>query len=242
MIKAVYVFLITYKYLKKYGKAVCIDGQARQSWAYEVFAVLGIKVKVTNFVPAEGPVILVANHIGYLDIPLLMATALDSVFVSKREILYWPMFGTISKKIGTIFVNRSCQNSRSHVRDEIERQLVLNKKKIVVFPAGTTSLYEERRWRKGVFEIAHKLQIPIQPVRLDYSNLRTVAYIGADFFPTHLLRLARKTDISATIEFHKPILISDIEKDFDYCRRWCSERDSDLNRSFTCKSVEVAVH
>jgi 1-acyl-sn-glycerol-3-phosphate acyltransferase len=229
MTKALRIFQITHCYLKKYRNSKVISGNIRKKWAKEVLKLLNFEIECKGNAPFDGPVIYVANHISYIDIPLLMATLTDCVFVSKKEVASWPIIGSASRKIGTIFVDRKSAKSRASARNEIEVQLNLFSRKIVVFPSGTTSISGEDFWRKGVFELAHKLNIPIVPVRISYSKLRTVAFIKNDLFFFHLLKLAMQDLILAKVELHEPIIIRNIDSDLKYCKNWCTSKKEHIN-------------
>jgi 1-acyl-sn-glycerol-3-phosphate acyltransferase len=216
------IIQLTHRYLKSQRANNVISPEIRSAWATEVISLLNFEVSTRGTAQANGTVIFVSNHISYVDIPILMMTFPDCVFLSKKEISYWPIFGSAAKKLGTIFVNRNSRLSRSRAKEAIEDQLSRKMIKLVVFPSGTTSLSNEKLWKKGIFEIAKKMGIMIQPIRINYSNLRKVAYIDNDFFPYHLVQLVKEKGIKVEIEIHKPILIQDVISDLNYCRTWCS--------------------
>ena len=54
----------------------------------------------------EGPTLFVANHVSYLDIPVI-AQCVDATFVAKAEVAGWPLFGHAAKLTRTIFIQRS---------------------------------------------------------------------------------------------------------------------------------------
>ncbi len=114
--------------------------------------------------------------------------------------------------------------------------LVQNKKKIVVFPSSTTSIYKADKWRKGVFEIAHEHNIPVIPVRLNYTPLRELAYIDNDNFMVHLFRLFSHPELRAHIEFSQPRYIenavTDCEKIKDWCEAFMDSRETESTSAF----------
>ena len=57
-----------------------------------------------NF-PLKGPVIVIANHSSWLDIAVITAVA-PVVFVAKREVATWPLFGLLARLQRTVFVDR----------------------------------------------------------------------------------------------------------------------------------------
>ena len=51
---------------------------------------LGIDLEITGAVVRDTPVLLIANHVSWLDIPVISAVAPVS-FVAKKEVASWPM-------------------------------------------------------------------------------------------------------------------------------------------------------
>lgn len=223
MKKALDVFVTTGRYLIENRHTHYIEAHKRTNWAHEILSSLNLKVESFGTIAQSKPSIYVANHIGYIDIPVLMSLIDDCVFVSKTEVSLWPILGQASRKIGTVFVKRNSKNSRHKAREEITHQLSNHQKKIIIFPSGTTSLDRDSHWNKGIFEIAHQLQIPLQPIRINYSHLRAAAYIDKDRLLSHLIKLSRLSTLSAHVEFHAPIKVHNVTKDLEYCRSWCSD-------------------
>lgn len=226
MRKALDVFVTTGRYLIEHRHTPYIEPQKRSNWAHEILDGLNLKVESVGVIASHKPTIYVANHIGYIDIPVLMSLIHDCVFVSKKEVAIWPILGQAAKKIGTVFVKRNSKDSRHKAREEIMQQLSHHQKKLIIFPSGTTSITRESHWNKGIFEIAEQLKIPLQPIRIQYSHLRAAAYIDQDRLLTHLIKLSRLGRMSAHVEFHTPMKIHDVIRDLEYCRSWCSDISS----------------
>jgi 1-acyl-sn-glycerol-3-phosphate acyltransferase len=185
-----------------------------------------LKIEVPQIPPAPalyGPAIFVCNHISYLDIPLIMNQIPEAAFVSKSEVASWPVLGLAAKRIGTVFVKREKKSSRASVRRSLVEALQLPDKKIVVFPSGTTTIHKTPYWRKGVFEIAQDLGVPVIPVRLHYTPLREAAYIDDDNFVLHLLKLAGGPGLHASLEFGAPVYVQNPVADCARIQQWCEE-------------------
>jgi len=196
-------------------------GKTTSSWGQTLLDILNVHVNVIGK-PAEQPQIMVGNHVSYLDIPLLMSRT-PTVFIAKRELAKWPVFGPGMAAAGTVFVDRSSAHSRRGVLDAIGPAVTKDKKCITIFPSGTTTLREETAWRWGVFLIAKRQNIPVQPFRISYRPLRAIAYIDDDTFFPHLWRLLGQERLEAEIEFHDPVEIKDPETDAAQWNRWASE-------------------
>ena len=219
---SVSVFTRTYDYLRISRRTGAEIEVLKSRWAAETLGSLGLELTVTGRAQEAGPVILVGNHLSYLDVPLLMSAARGLSFLAKSELRSWPVFGYGARVIGTTFVERDSDGSRASAKSAIEATLKRGRK-VVLFPAGTTCVAESRAWRWGAFEIANRLGIPIQPFRIRYTPLRQAAYIDDDFFPLHLFRLARLGKLSATLEFHVPVNVDDVNVSCEKWQAWARE-------------------
>jgi 1-acyl-sn-glycerol-3-phosphate acyltransferase len=87
--------------------------------------------------PAGGPVLLVANHISWLDI-LVMHAARHCRFVSKAEFKHWPLIGTLATGARHA-VHRARIAPRRHARGAPDGRQPARRRDLAVFPEGTTS-------------------------------------------------------------------------------------------------------
>lgn len=216
------VFWITRAYMIKARKNPNRLERLKQLWAKHQLRLLGVKVKCLGKVSQTEPLLLLGNHVSYIDILLLMATVPKISFVAKAEIEKWPIIGEACRMVGIIFVKREKKSSRSQTKQTIERELG-QKKRIVIFPSGTTAIIEKQSWRNGPFEIAKNLNISVQTFRLSYSPIRRAAYIDDDFLPTHLLSIFRNPGIKAKIEFHNETIVQNVESDRNHWQTWSQE-------------------
>jgi 1-acyl-sn-glycerol-3-phosphate acyltransferase len=113
--------------------------EARADWlhrfAARVLRGLEVEIEVEGSFPERGAVI--ANHLSYLDIPVFAALH-PCVFVSKAEVLAWPVLGWMTKMAGTVYVARgrggSAARAGGGMRAAAEAGLP-----VVFFPEGTTT-------------------------------------------------------------------------------------------------------
>lgn len=191
-------------------------------WGKEMMRILNVRVKVTGH-PSVEPMLFVGNHMSYLDIPLIMSQT-PAVFVAKKELAKWPIFGRAIRSAGGVFVDRDSAHSRKGVAEAIA-PAIQKGRQIAVFASGTTTLEEQKPWRWGAFVISKRYGIPIQPFRLNYHPRREAAYIDADFFPSHLWNLAGIPSIEAEIEFHPPVTsIGDPQAEAKKWWAWAREK------------------
>lgn len=191
-------------------------------WSLKTLKKFNVSLDVVGRVHPQRPTIFVGNHISYFDIVLLMSTIPSVSFVAKQELSHWPLFGHAARKTKTIFVKREKNKSRKEARSAI-LNAVSQQQRVAVFPSGTTTLNENKSWRHGIFEVAQQSQTLVQPFRIAYQPLRSVAYIDDDFFPTHLVRLLRLKEIQAKIEFHEPVQILNPQEQSEYWQKWTQD-------------------
>lgn len=153
-----------------------------QKWAQSMMRSFGYQVQIRGEPPPleNRPMILVGNHMSYLDIVLLMSVTRGIVFIAKKEVRSWPIIGYGAARAKTIFVDRDNKENRAQIRLQIAEQLKQHKSKVVVFPSGTTTLNENLPWKKGIFEVAIEAGLTVKAFNLDYFPRRESAYIDDD--------------------------------------------------------------
>lgn len=220
--KTSYIFfrMLVY-YFKSFQKKNNIN-LLKQKFSIEALSILGFKIQVTGLPILKNKLILVGNHISYLDILVLFSAHPESVFLAKSEVSTWPLIGSVAKKIGTVFVIRDSKHSRQNTRLQIEKLLNVKSKtlQIAAFPSGTTTLNEEKVWKKGLFEIAKNTNTHIQPFRIRYSHQRECAYIDDDQLISSLINLFRIKKKSVHFEWGQSFQVSDVEIQIEATRIW----------------------
>ncbi len=187
-----------------------------QGWGRWSLACFSIRLRTSGGLPREG-VLLVANHVSYLDIAVL-AARVDAVFVSMSELREWPFFGAMASSLGTVFLDRSRKrelvDAARQMQGWIERGYT-----VVLFPEGTNS-HGERvlEFRPSLLEPAVEGAIPVACATLGYATLsedppasQTVAWVREPF-ARHALRLASRARIDATLVFHPELQLGSDRK------------------------------
>jgi 1-acyl-sn-glycerol-3-phosphate acyltransferase len=115
-----------------------------------------------------GARVLVANHTSYLDIPLMLAAlGCDFAFVTKHELLGWPVIARITRGGGHIPVDRDRAASRAAVVARIVKTLRAGRS-VLLFPEGTFSFDEGLRpFHAGAFKCAVAAGVPVVPIALE---------------------------------------------------------------------------
>lgn len=191
----------------------------KQCWAKGVLNYLGYDISHIGEYSATGPRIYVGNHVSFLDILLLMAVNPHVSFLAKKEVKHWPILGIAATRVGTLYVDRDSKHDREKLRQQIGEQLIHNKSQLVIFPSGTTTLKEEKNWKKGIFEIAQYYQIPVQLFKIDYQPYRASAFVDDDTIVGKMSEQFGIRDKKAKVEWLESILVSHPENDAEKLRQ-----------------------
>ncbi|HTL07953.1 MAG TPA: lysophospholipid acyltransferase family protein [Chitinophagaceae bacterium] len=151
-------------------------------WADVWFLLIGLRAQKT--LQSDAPrkdqqYIFVANHISYMDIPMIVKTIRQPTrALGKAEIAKVPIFGFLYR-YGAIMVDRS--NAEARKKSVLQLKSVLRKGiSVFIFPEGTfneTGL-PLKEFYDGAFRIAIESQTPVLPVvfpdtvkRLHFSSV-----------------------------------------------------------------------
>ena len=135
-------------------------------WARLCLYVIGGRVRVEGS-PPRAPFLLVCNHLGYVDIPVLAACT-DAWFVAKMEMRSWPLVGMLCRSVGTIFIDRQLSRDVLRVNRLIE-DVLRDGYGVVLFPEGTsTQGFEVRRFRTSLLDYPARSGTPVHAAALTY--------------------------------------------------------------------------
>ncbi len=181
-------------------------------WSRLLCFICGLKVYVHGQKP-ESPVFLVANHVSWLDIPIIHSLMLAG-FVAKSEIKYWPILGWLTMAGDTLFLKRGNAESRKGVINEIKKRLTSGRS-VAVFPEGTvTDGSHLRTFHRQLVHAAVETQTPILPVAIkflktDGTRNDQVGFLNDEFFLTHVWRILSLPN--SIVEIHCGQLVTDFE-------------------------------
>jgi 1-acyl-sn-glycerol-3-phosphate acyltransferase len=158
------------------------------AWLTHGVAILGVRVLARGR-PHRAPVLMLANHISWLDI-LVLATQSDSGYVAKAEVAAWPVLGWLVRAGGTEFIRRGSHADLTRVRGRMTARLKAGER-LTVFPEGTSgSEILPSRFRPRLIEAAVAAKVPVQPVAIYYgSHPERIAFVGEDSFLSNLWTL-----------------------------------------------------
>jgi 1-acyl-sn-glycerol-3-phosphate acyltransferase len=103
----------------------------------QVCRLIGVKLDIEGAVERGKPVLLVANHTSWIDIPVLSAVAPLS-FIAKKEVGRWPFVSSLARLQRTVFVDRERRTAVGETTSEIAARL-RDGDTVVLFAEGTSS-------------------------------------------------------------------------------------------------------
>ena len=144
--------------------------KVQQFWSRSFFWLMFLPVSVDGeeHIQKGQSYVFVSNHQSMFDVWLIYGW-LPVIFkwLMKAELRKVPFVGTGCKAAGHIFVERRNAKAAMESLREVEKQLV-NGVSTVIFPEGTRSLNGEvGRFKRGAFQIALDLGLPVIPLSLD---------------------------------------------------------------------------
>lgn len=177
---------------------------------------------VINGKPVTGrPVLIVSNHVSWVDIVVLAAVA-PMVFVAKREVASWPLIGWAARVQKVVFVDRGRRQQTADSVRAISQRLA-DGHAVVLFAEGTSGdgnrVLPFRSALVGAVEAAcneAKLgEVLLQPMSICYTaqtglpmtrnDQPLVAWYGnLDFFP-HFAHFIKRGAVDVTVSFGKPM-------------------------------------
>lgn len=184
--------------------------------------IIGVNINVVGRRVDDTPLMIVCNHVSWLDITAITAVA-PVIFVAKSEVASWPLFGLLAKLQRSVFVDRSKRHKTADVTAEIAQRLSSGDP-VLLFGEGTSS--DGNRvlpFRSALVGAAgdalaaneHAKRIWLQPMSLAYDRLLglplgrqhrpLLAWYGDFRMLPHLVGVLRRGGVDITITWGNPI-------------------------------------
>lgn len=174
-----------------------------RAWAAALLRAFGIRVTVRGTPGPAGARLLVANHVSWLDIPLV-AAALPCRMLAKSDIRGWPVLGRLAARAGTLFIERDRIRALPATVTALTGALRAGDR-IAVFPEGSTWCGRAGgTFRRAAFQSALDAHVPVQPLRISYLGpdgepAGAAAFVGEDPLTASLWRIARTRGLRAEL-------------------------------------------
>ena len=187
-------------------------------WCGVCLWLVGLKLRTFGVPVTDGAVLYVANHVSYLDIPVI-SRIVTGTFVAKAEVSRWPLFGYAARITGTIFINRVGGEAKAQ-REELVRRLA-GGEHLIMFPEGTsTDGSGVAPFKSSLFSLAEhpalRDRLIVQPLSIAYTRTRDgtpligplrglYAWFGEGSLAPHLARVLGTPGGEVELRFLPPI-------------------------------------
>jgi 1-acyl-sn-glycerol-3-phosphate acyltransferase len=201
-----------------------------QVWALQFLALWDIHLKVLGQPVLNGPALIVANHISWLDISVIHA-ARHCRFVAKSDIRQWPLIGTLAKGSGSLFIERTQRKDALRMVKDMA-DAMREGDVVAVFPEGTTSDGREiLPFHANLIQSAILAEALVQPMSLKFMDATTgetsfaPCYIGDDTLIGSIWRTLTSSRITAVVHFGEPQTANGRDR-----RAWAQDLRQDITR------------
>lgn len=181
----------------------------------------GIRITIHGLPDARKPVLYVCNHVSYLDI-IVIASVLPATFVSKADVVDWPLIGLMARLNDTILIDRKARGARAQCATL--RRHLQSGHSLILFPEGTSGDGNRMLpFRSSLFDVAaathDNAPIWVQPMSLAYTRLNGCpvarwqrpyfAWYGDMPLAGHLWRVLGLGRTGVDLIFHAPVRLAD---------------------------------
>lgn len=179
------------------------------AWCKGFCRALGIRVQVSGEAMLAPPVLVVSNHVSWLDI-VVVAAEWPVAFLSKSEVANWPIIGRCATGLGTLYIERGRRDAAARTVESMASRL-RGGDRVLFFPEGTTGEgYDLLPFRPRLYQAALEAQVPVQPLTLRYLNLdgslcAQAPFIGDDNLVSHVARIAALPGVVASLQVGEAI-------------------------------------
>jgi 1-acyl-sn-glycerol-3-phosphate acyltransferase len=137
--------------------------QILSAYTWSVLYIMGnVKKKIINEHKENfsQPCVMIANHQSFLDILVMTMLHPKIILLTNNWVWNSPVFGQLVRIAGYYPITRGIENGIDYLNAQVRAGY-----SIAVFPEGTRSADEQiRRFHKGAFYIAEKLDLDILPI------------------------------------------------------------------------------
>lgn len=179
-------------------------------WSAGLLRAVGLQLQVSGVQPRPGATLIVANHISWLDIAAIHAAAPHARFVSKADVLHWPLLGWLIRNAGTLFIERERKRDAVRVVHAMASALQAGDT-VAVFPEGTTGAGPvPLPFHANLLQAAVATGTPVQPVVLRFADAAggfstAVEFLGETTLLQSVWRVVTARGLCAHVELLPPV-------------------------------------
>ncbi len=152
--------------------------------------------------------LLIANHIGWIDIVALLAHV-DCTVVAKREVSRWPVVGWCARQLDVVFVDRTRKRDLLRAIPAVTSALTAGRR-VLLFPEGTTGDGQQLLpFKSAMVEAAVQARAPVVPIAVRATardpDPSALCWLGEETLLANLPRLRSLGDVRVTLQVGTPL-------------------------------------
>ena len=177
-------------------------------WSSGLLRSLGLTLQISG-TPRPGATLLVSNHVSWLDIAAIHSAAPHARFVSKADVLAWPLLGWLIRGAGTLFIERERKRDALRVVHAVAAALRAGQT-VAVFPEGTTGPGPQPLpFHANLLQAAVATATPVQLAVLRFADAQqrfstAAQYIGDTTLPQSLWAIACARGLTVQVDLLAP--------------------------------------
>ncbi len=187
-------------------------------WSSKLLRVLGLQLVVKGDVPplSQG-MLVVCNHVSWLDIAAVHAVLPHARFVSRSDVLHWPVIGTMVAGAGTLFIERERKRDALRVLKHMTQALAAGQT-VAVFPeAQVSDGHALLPFHANLFHAATSTGAVVLPLCLRFSDddgavSAATYYVGETTLLQSAWRITRTRNIVVTVEVLQAIDVMGMDR------------------------------
>ena len=182
----------------------------RYRWSRELLTLFAFEIRISGSLPAEAGLIA-ANHVSWIDI-FAMNALTPVAFVSKDDVIHWPIIGTLARHNETIFLQRGSRGHAHTIGREMAERLQSGNW-LAVFPEGTTTDGTHLHpFHGALLQPAIDAGVPVTPVALSYLDAQgqrslLPAYAGDTTLWESFSAMLSARQLVVHLEIGAPVLV-----------------------------------
>ncbi len=182
-----------------------------RKWSRQLLRMLKIEAQVhwQHDGGLPGNVLIVANHVSWLDIFVLNALQ-PARFIAKADLRRWPFFGRLIANAGTLFIERERRRD-THTVNRHTVEALAGGDLVAVFPEGTTSDGTGLlKFHSSLLQSIVDAEGHMQPVAIRYrtpadQHCAAPAYVGELSLLGSFWRVTGERAINAELHLMPPV-------------------------------------
>lgn len=150
------------------GRDIRRSMKIRRTWLQLIGRVMGLQDELSG-VSYNQTCLYVSNHRSFTD-PMVALKHIDAFPLAKAEVNQYPLIGLGARLTGILYVVRDNAASRNGAKTAM-RETLEGAGSVLIYPEGTTTTDPtSASFKKGSFEVAVHLGIPIVPIAIEYED------------------------------------------------------------------------